>query len=79
MKYILNINPMWTVSPLGYSAGEGQASVLSLCSLQLDVVLFTRLLTKLAVGPQTHPQGLSLVRVAETVVKGSKCCEIPLR
>ncbi|KAI4581821.1 hypothetical protein MJG53_009346 [Ovis ammon polii x Ovis aries] len=45
---------------------------------ELDMVLFTSLLTKLAVGPQTHPQGLSFVRVAETVVKGSKC-EIPLR
>lgn len=79
MKYILNINSLWTVSPLGYSVGEGRASVSSLCSLQLDVVLFASLLTKLAVGPHTHPQGLSLVRVAETVVKGSKCYEIPLR
>lgn len=78
VKYVLHINLIWTVSPLGYSAGEGQVCVLSPCSLQLDMVLFTSLLTKLAVGPQTHPQGLSFVRVAETVVKGSKC-EIPLR
>lgn len=69
------LNLIWTVSPLGYSAGEGQVCVLS-PFLTVGHILFTSLLTKLAVGPQTHPQGLSFVRVAETVVKGSKC-EIP--
>lgn len=57
---------MWTASPFGCSLGEGCVCVSALCSLQLDVVLFTSVLSKLAVVPQIHPQRLSLMRVAET-------------